>query len=131
MPELEEILYCSLLAADQPTHVVGRIVTRARSRNASAGITGLLVFDGMRFCEHIEGPAEPLRALWARLQADPRHTDLRVLHQGSVAARRYQRFEMGLAEVEFEDDLAGIAQLQGDEALHRFIALRPRFDIGG
>ncbi|MDM0068806.1 BLUF domain-containing protein [Variovorax sp. J31P207] len=131
MPELEEILYCSLLAPDQPTHVVGRIVTQARSRNASAGITGLLVFDGMRFCQHFEGPVAPVRALLARLKADPRHTELRVLHQGSLAARRYQRFEMGLAEVEFQDDLADIAQLQGDQALQRFIALRPRFDIGG
>ncbi|MDM0031483.1 BLUF domain-containing protein [Variovorax sp. J22P271] len=131
MPELEEILYCSLLAPDQPTQIVGRIVTHARARNASEGITGLLVFDGMRFCQHFEGPPETVRALLARLEADRRHTELCVLHQGELAARRYQRFEMGLAEVEFQDDLADITLLQGDEALQRFIALRPRFDIGG
>lgn len=131
MPELQEILYCSLLAPDQPTQIVGRIVTHARSRNASEGITGLLVFDGMRFCQHFEGPPEPVHALLARLEADRRHTELRVLHHGSLPARRYLRFEMGLAEVEHQDHLAEIAQLQGDEALRQFIARRPRFDIGG
>jgi hypothetical protein len=131
MPELQEILYCSLLAPDQPTQVVGRIVTHARSRNASEGITGLLVFDGMRFCQHFEGPPETVHALLARLEADRRHTELRVLHHGSLPARRYLRFEMGLAEVEHQDDLGEIAQLQGDAALQQFIALRPRFDIGG
>ena len=113
MPELHQILYVSQLAPDQPPNVVGRIVTLARSRNAADGITGLLVFDGMRFCQHFEGPPEQVQALMARLNSDPRHTDLRVLHQGRVAQRHYQRFEMGLAETDQRDDLADIARLQG------------------
>lgn len=130
MPELQQILYVSQLAPDQPPNVVGRIVTLARSRNATDGITGLLVFDGMRFCQHFEGPPERVQALMARLSTDRRHTDLQVLHQGQVAQRHYQRFEMGLAEIEQSDDLADIALLHGEEALQRFLALRPRFDIG-
>ncbi|MDM0017798.1 BLUF domain-containing protein [Variovorax saccharolyticus] len=131
MHELHEILYCSLLAPDQPTEVVGRIVSRARARNADDGITGLLVFDGQRFCQHFEGPREKVRSLMMRLEADRRHTDLCVLFEGSLAARRYQRFEMGLAQVEEQEDLADFHALQGAEALQRFLSLRPRFDIAG
>lgn len=131
MPELHEILYSSLLAPDQPPQVVGRIVTLARARNANDGITGLLVFDGIRFCQHFEGDREQVLALMARLQADRRHTELRVLFEGGLPRRRYQRFEIGLAEVEERDDLADIHALQGDEALQRFLSLRPRFDIAG
>jgi hypothetical protein len=131
MPELHEILYCSLLAPDQPTQVVGWIVTQARARNAHEGITGLLVFDGIRFCEHFEGPPESVKSLMARLEADRRHTDLRVLFESARAQRRYQRFEMGLAEVEEREDLADIHALNGAEALQRFLSLRPRFDIAG
>ena len=131
MHELHEILYCSLLAPDQPTAVVGRIVSRARARNADDGITGLLVFDGQRFCQHFEGPREKVRSLMARLEADRRHTELCVLFEGSLAARRYQRVEMGLAQVEEQEDLADIHPLQGAEALQRFLSLRPRFDIAG
>jgi hypothetical protein len=129
--ELQEILYCSRLAPDQSTTVVGHIVTQARARNAQEGITGLLVFDGLRFCQHLEGPPEPVISLMRRLAADRRHSDVRILYEGKLAKRRYQRFEMGLAEVEDHEDLADLHDLQGSEALERFISLRSRFDIAG
>ncbi|CAN7642417.1 BLUF domain-containing protein [Variovorax sp. LjRoot84] len=134
MTELHEILYCSLLAPGQPTEVVGQIVTRARARNAMEGITGLLVFDGMRFCQHFEGPRKQVLGLLNRLEADPRHIEMRVVYEGGLSKRRYQRFEMGLAQtedVEEGEDLAILQQLDGAEALERFLALRPRLDIAG
>jgi Sensors of blue-light using FAD len=131
MSEFREVLYCSVLASDQPTGIVGQIVSRARIRNAREGITGLLVFDGLRFCQHFEGPRDAVHALMARLEVDPRHTDLLVLHEARVAQRRYPRFEIGLAQVEEREELADIAALGGAEALERFIALRPGFDISG
>lgn len=134
MTELHEILYCSLLAPDQPTEIVGQIVSRARARNATEGITGLLVFDGMRFCQHFEGPRRQVLGLLNRLEADPRHTQMRVVYEGELAKRRYQRFEMGLAQIgddEEREDIAILRQLDGAQALARFLALRPRFDIAG
>ena len=134
MTELHEILYCSLLAPGQPTEVVGQIVTRARARNATEGITGLLVFDGMRFCQHFEGPRKQVLGLLNRLEADPRHIEMRVVYEGGLSKRRYQRFEMGLAQTEDDEegkDLAILQQLDGAEALERFLALRPRLDIAG
>lgn len=134
MTELHEILYCSLLAPDQPTEIVGQIVSRARARNATEGITGLLVFDGMRFCQHFEGPRRQVLGLLNRLEADPRHTQMRVVYEGELAKRRYQRFEMGLAQTEDDEereDIAILGRLDGAQALARFLALRPRFDIAG
>ncbi|MBO9513550.1 MAG: BLUF domain-containing protein [Variovorax sp.] len=131
MPPLQEVLYSSLLAPDQSTRVVGQIVTRARARNQQEGITGLLVFDGLRFCHHFEGAPPAVGALLDRLQADRRHVDLRVLYAGPLATRRYQRFEMGLAEVDDHEDLADLQALEGSAALAHFIALRSRFDISG
>ncbi|MBB3177161.1 BLUF domain-containing protein [Variovorax sp. Sphag1AA] len=131
MPPLREVLYISLLATDQSTTVVGQIVTLARARNLRDGITGLLVFDGMRFCQHLEGPPAAVQALLARLEADPRHVALRVLYDGVLAQRRYQRFEMGLAEVDVHEDLVDVDALDGRAALEYFIALRSRFDISG
>ena len=134
MTEFHEIRYCSLLAPDQPTEVVGQIVTRARVRNATEGITGLLVFDGMRFCQHFEGPRRQVLHLLDRLEADPRHSEIRVVYEGRLAERRYRQFEMGLAQTpddEEGEDIAILQQLDGAEALAHFLALRPRFDIAG
>ena len=126
---LHEILYCSTLAPGLPTEVVGHIVAQARARNAQEAITGLLVFDGLRFCQHFEGPRRNVLRLLDRLEADPRHTGMKVLYEGVIELRRYRRFEMGLAHIEETEDVEDLSRLDGAEALAQFLALRPRLDI--
>ncbi|MBJ2158624.1 BLUF domain-containing protein [Variovorax sp. IB41] len=128
---LHEIFYCSVLAQDLPANAVGAIVSQARARNAAQGITGLLVFDGLRFCQHLEGPREAVAALMQRIESDPRHIEVRVVHQGPLPARRYSGFGMGLAESEGPDLMAGVHALEGEAALKHFLALRSSFDING
>jgi len=128
---LYEIFYCSELAQDLPATAVGAIVGQARARNAQRNITGLLVFDGMRFCQHLEGPRDAVEALMRRIEQDPRHVDVRVVHQGPLESRRYSGFGMGLAESEGPDLMAGVHALEGEAALKHFLALRPSFDISG
>jgi hypothetical protein len=127
--QLHEILYCSVLAPQFPTDVVGQIVAQSRARNSHEEITGLLVFDGMRFCHHIEGPKGNVLQLLDRLEADPRHVEMKVLHEGAIDVRRYLRFEMGLAQVEEADHVEDLCLLDGPDALAKFLALRPRLDI--
>jgi hypothetical protein len=125
--ELHEILYCSTLAEGLSPAIVGAIVAHARARNAERGITGLLVFDGYRFCQHFEGPRHATVKLMDRIGEDPRHTHVRVVYEGPLARRRYPRFEMGLTDA--DDSFPDLAQLDGVDALARFLRLRPGFDI--
>lgn len=67
-------LYHSVMADTQEASCVADIVKAARQFNASQGLSGLLVFDGMRFAQYLEGPADALQALIERLQQDTRHT---------------------------------------------------------
>lgn len=131
MTELHEILFTSILAPDQTPNVVGQIVSQARAAHAEHGITGLLVFDGLHFCQHLEGPTWALMRVIDQATQDPRHTALRVLHEGALGGRHYPRFDMGFAEVEGPDSLAELLQLDGEAALAKFVAMRPRFDISG
>lgn len=128
---LHEILYCSVLAPGQAPNVVGKIVSTARLRNAGQAVTGLLVFDGLRFCQHFEGPSAVVTDLMHRIGQDPRHTDIRVAYEGPLAQRRYLNFDMGFAATEEPEDMAGIHSLDGEVALQRFLALRPSFDVSG
>jgi hypothetical protein len=128
---LLELLYVSSLAPDQRPTVVGQIVAQARARNEERGITGLLVFDGIHFCQHIEGPFEAVQPLMDRIRHDPRHEAVRVVFEGRRSVRRYQRFDLGFAQSDEPDDMAGIQSLEGEAALQRFLALRPGFDISG
>ncbi|MDP9898397.1 BLUF domain-containing protein [Variovorax ginsengisoli] len=131
MTDLHEILYCSVLANGQSPTVVGQIVSEARARNPLRGITGLLVFDGIRFCQHIEGPREAVLTLASSMEMDVRHADMRVVYDGALFERRYQRFDMGLAEGDDVTGLAEIYTLDGQVALDRFLALRSGFDVNG
>lgn len=131
MSAIHEILYCSVLSPGQPVGIVGRIVSQARARNAQHSITGLLVFDGIRFCQHVEGSRDEVMALMQRIAHDPRHHEVHVVYEGTLAARRYQRFDLGFAQSEDADDMAGIHDLEGQAALDRFLLLRSGFDISG
>lgn len=128
---LYEVLYCSTLAQDLPPTTVGTIASQARGRNAELGITGLLVFDGMRFCQHLEGPRSAVGQLMQRITQDPRHVGMRVVYEAPLASRRYTGFGMGLAECEGPDLMAGVHALDGKVALGHFLALLPSFDING
>ena len=121
---LYEVLYVSTLAPTQPLSVVAQIAGRARLANAQHNITGLLIFDGQRFCQQLEGPQKAVLKLIERIRNDPRHINVEVLHHGPLAGRRFQHFSLAFSTVEDVDALARMETLDGDAALAAFDAVR-------
>lgn len=117
---LYEVLYVSTLAPEQPLSVVAEIAGRARRVNGELDITGLLIFDGQRFCQQLEGPKKVVLKLIERIRNDPRHVNVEVLHHGPLAGRRFQNFSLAFSTVEDVDALARLEQLDGDAALAAF-----------
>ncbi len=126
---LHEVLYVSTLAPDSPVKVVSQIAVKARAANEAAGVTGLLVFDGMRFCQQIEGPRKQVLALIERIRQDPRHVNVEILHHGSLAERRFRRFSLGYVTVDDVDVLARIEDAGPEQAMAQFLALIPSVDL--
>ena len=123
-PALYEVLYVSTIAPDQPLSVVAEIAGRARFVNAELDITGLLIFDGQRFCQQLEGPQKAVLKLIERIRNDPRHINVEVLHHGPLAGRRFQQFSLAFSTVEDADALARMERLDGEAALAAFEAMR-------
>lgn len=126
---LHEVLYVSTLSPDAPVKVVSQIAVKARIANEAAGITGLLVFDGMRFCQQIEGPRKEVLALIERIRLDPRHVSVEILHHAPLPERRFRRFSLGYAAVEDVDVLARIEDAGPEQAMAEFLALLPSIDL--
>ena len=84
---------------NQPCH-------RAALRQRGAGITGLLLHDGMRFIQAIEGEEAALRALMARITRDARHHAIGHVCDGPIAARQFGDRGMDYRRV---DDIAAAA----------------------
>jgi hypothetical protein len=119
-PDLYEVLYVSTLCPHQPLSVVADIAARARLVNAELDITGLLIFDGQRFCQQLEGPQKAVLKLIERIRNDPRHTNVEILHNAPLAARRFLQFSLAFSTVEDEEALARLEQLDGDAAIAAF-----------
>lgn len=117
---LYEVLYVSTLAPEQPLSVVAEIAGRARQLNGELDITGLLIFDGQRFCQQLEGPKKAVLKLIERIRNDPRHVNVEVLHHGPLAGRRFQNFSLAFSTVEDVDALSRLERLDGDAALAAF-----------
>jgi hypothetical protein len=126
---LYEILYVSTLAPEAPLSVVANIAVKARQANADRDITGLLIFDGMRFCQQLEGNQKQVLALLERIRQDTRHTHLQILHHGELAQRRFRRFSLGYCMVEEDDALERMEQMDGQAALEAFLGLLSSLDL--
>lgn len=84
----------SLIPADQSRTELGEIFATARRKNRELGITGALVISGDAFVQALEGDERAVRALYATICEDPRHDDLAILEETTVAGRTFGRWAM-------------------------------------
>ena len=126
---LYELLYVSTLAPDQNVTAVADIARHARVMNDAAHITGMLVFDGMRFCQQLEGTQKQVLALEQKIRLDTRHTHMEVLHHGPLTQRRFRCFTMGYSLLDDSEVLARMEKLDGQAAVDSFLALLPHIDL--
>lgn len=129
LPVLDGFLYHSRLADDASLTCIATIVRVARDFNKTESITGMLIFDGQRFCQYIEGPREPLKALIDRIALDKRHTHFTPQHYAPLAGtRQFANWSMAYLMVDDDEPLTTVAQLRGMQAVHQLTHLMPLLD---
>ncbi|MBD8698189.1 BLUF domain-containing protein, partial [Stenotrophomonas sp. CFBP 13718] len=64
---IHAVVYASHVAAELPAERLDALVQDAARFNVIAGVTGLLLFDGERFLQYLEGPDDGLRAAYGRV----------------------------------------------------------------
>ena len=127
--KIYELIYVSTLVPETPLTVVADIASKARRFNGANGITGLLVFDGMHFCQQLEGSLKQVLALLERIREDPRHTNLEMVHHGPLAQRRFRNFSLAYTTTDDETALAELKQLDAQAAVDAFLALLWTLDL--
>ena len=70
------------------------ILSAARRNNPRDGITGALICRHDVYLQLIEGPADAIDALYARICADDRHTDVRLLLSEDMGERIFPAWAM-------------------------------------
>lgn len=86
---MKRLKYVSRSAAPLVGAEVDAIVAKAQERNRRMDVTGVLVTTGNLFYQVLEGPEAAVDGLYARIRADPRHTDLLILGVEEHIEERY------------------------------------------
>lgn len=82
-------------ASTPPTDAeLHELVSHARLRNQSVGVTGMLLYEDGRFLQTLEGPPDGLGAVWNSIQRDERHQDIELLSEHFVEARLFSDWDL-------------------------------------
>jgi hypothetical protein len=103
---MHALIYSSRAAAGTDRDALRDILAASRSRNAEVGVTGCLLYSGTAFLQVLEGDEDAVRATFARIRRDPRHTDVRVLVDEETPDRAHGDWSMGFAHLG-EDEVPG------------------------
>ncbi len=86
---LHRTVYMSTAIGVLRAEELDRIYLRAKSTNAGADITGLMLFYEGVFLQVLEGPASAVAGLMEKIRRDRRHGNLVVLESGPVTERSF------------------------------------------
>lgn len=104
--DLIGLSYCSVAAFPCASRTLGihpelnRILTASRRANRTHGISGVLHFADGRFFQYLEGPADRVDSLYARICRDTRHKDVRRLTRRVLPRRRFAGLAMKFVALE-------------------------------
>lgn len=95
-----QVLYRSR-ATHAPTETdLQALLEWSRTYNAQQQLTGLLLYSDGRFVQLVEGSEAAVRALYARIQQDPRHTQVVTLSDGPGPQRWFADWHMAFGQVD-------------------------------
>lgn len=75
------------------------LLEQSRAANVAQRVTGMLLYRHARFLQLLEGDEAVVRALYASIAADDRHTDVRVLSERRRLLRQFPSWTMAFRDL--------------------------------
>ena len=88
---------------------LGAIFLSARSHNRELGVTGALLVTPDSFVQALEGDEATVRALYDRIEKDPRHDEVTVLEADGVTGPVFSRWAMAKVAGSSDSDIPLLA----------------------
>ena len=82
---------------------VEELLARARTANAEADITGMLLYVDRGFFQVLEGHPIRIESIFAKIGADPRHERVTQIIYEPIARRTFGQWTMGYPNLENRD----------------------------
>ena len=93
------LVYVSVAAENVSRDELLEILARSRTKNAEAGITGMLLYKDGNFMQVLEGEEQAVRDLYDRIRRDPRHLGIVTLVEGQRDERCFGDWSMGFQDL--------------------------------
>jgi len=100
------IVYLSTASHEYSDGDLAVLLMNSRANNRRLDLTGILLYKNGEFMQLLEGPDAVVRERYAIIAADPRHTNVKVLAEDTVDARKFPDWTMGYQPV--TDEMAKI-----------------------
>ena len=104
---LSHLIYASSAKSKMGDADLRAILDRARTVNSQLDITGILLHSEGSYFQVLEGDAEAIDSLYAKIAHDKRHTNVVLIVREPIASRSFADWSMGFASVT-PKDVAGI-----------------------
>ena len=95
---LVQIIYTSNAVAPFSDRQLVDLLAKARTNNRSLHVSGMLVYDDGFFIQVLEGAEKDVDALFARIERDPGHCNVRLLLRQSLKEKEYDEWSMGFVD---------------------------------
>ena len=89
------MIYSSAAVAPFTETELGQLLARARVKNESLGVTGLLLYDDGSFLQVLERSEQVLDQLYVTIERDKRHHRVVALLRREVEDRYFEQWRMG------------------------------------
>ena len=104
--------------AREPLDDIGltRIARQSATFNQTAGVTGVLLFDGQYFFQYIEGPQDGVEAVMGKIAAARAHAEIEALVSRRIQSRLIPYWSMEFVPAEGLE-LSSLAEANWDDLL--------------
>jgi hypothetical protein len=109
--DVHQLTYISTARKGLIDSDIDAILTASRRNNRLANITGLLVHDGVRFLQALEGELDAVETTFLRIKTDQRHRAAVMLSLREVAGRQFGTWDMACERVSARQGRKNVADL--------------------
>ncbi len=93
-----QLIYASAAVKPFTPPELRDLLAGARTRNAAAEVSGLLLYHEGSFLQILEGEPTTVQALFEKIGKDPRHANMLLLSQKTIEERNFGDWSMGFAD---------------------------------
>ncbi|CAG0958779.1 hypothetical protein MYXO_00635 [Myxococcaceae bacterium] len=94
-----QLVYLSRAVPPLTSAQILDLVVCSREHNQRHHLTGILLSKAGQFMHLLEGDRPDVEALFERIERDPRHREVTVLHQGSAEGRQFPGCPLGFQDL--------------------------------